>query len=375
MKVILNVDAITYPLTGIGHYTQALGQQLAHQPSITQLKLFSADQWIEDISTTAEHNQWLSQIRQHVPFKALALNLYAKRRAAKFKRLTVGLHDHTFHSPNFVLMPFEGRSVATFHDLSFIHYRHTQPQYRLQFLDREIPKTLAQADALITPSEFVKQDIIKQFTYPAHNIHVTPLGVSADFKPYTEAQCAETLQTHQLQHKNFILSVATTEPRKNLSRLLVAYTQLPETLRKSHPLVLVGSKGWLNQDLEQQIKSLLNQGQIISLGYVNQQQLQHLYAAAKLTALPSLYEGFGLPIIESMASGTAVLTSEDSAMQEVAGGHAMLCDPLDVHHIAGCLQQMLEDHTWLLNAQTNGLSHSKQFSWDNCTNKTIQAYG
>jgi alpha-1,3-rhamnosyl/mannosyltransferase len=374
LKVILNVDAITHPITGIGQYTLALGQQLAQHDQIEVVKYFSSDHWVDDINQSVQANQWLSRLRQFIPFKSLALNTYAKRRNKHFKRLTTDLSDHVFHSPNFILMPFTGRSVATFHDLSFVHYRETQPNYRLQFLDREIPKTLDQAEALITPTEFIKQEIIKHYAYPAENIHVTPLGVGSGFKAYTVAETNQTLQTHQLTHKQYILSVATTEPRKNLTRLLHAYTQLPKSLRKTFPLVLVGSKGWLNQDLNQQIKTLVSQGQIISLGYVTQAQLQHLYAAAKLTAFPSLYEGFGLPIIESMASGTVVLTSHNSAMQEVAAGHAMLCEPLDVESIEVGMRNALENNEWSVQAQTNGLVHSQQFTWQRCAELTVGVY-
>ena len=375
MKVILNVDAITHPITGIGQYTLQLGQHLAAQKDIDSIKYFSSDHWIDDINETAHDNQRISLLRKWLPFKSLALQAYAKRRNKHFTRLTTNLTDHVFHSPNVVLMPFAGRSVVTFHDLSFVHYRQTQPQYRLQFLDREIPKTLVQADVIITPTEFIKQEIINHYGYPATRIHVTPLGVDDGFKAYSANETSQTLGPHLLQHKHFILSVATTEPRKNLIRLLEAYALLPELLRKSFPLVLVGAKGWLNKDLNQTIKALVKQGQIISLGYVSKQQLQHLYAAAKLTAFPSLYEGFGLPIIESMASGTAVLTSNNSAMQEVAGGHAKLCDPHDVESIEVTLRGALENENWLAQAQINGLTHSEQFTWQRCAELTVEAYG
>ena len=374
MKVILNVDAISHPITGIGQYALQLGKQLFAHKGIESVKYFSSDHWIEDINLTAQSNQWISRLRPWIPFKALALKTYAKRRNKYFSRLTSGMTDHVFHSPNFVLMPFTGKSVATFHDLSFVHYRETQPQYRLNFLDRELPKTLQQADVIITPTEYVKQEIIDHYGYLAENIHVTPLGVNNGFKAYSSAETKQTMNTLQLKHKRFVLSVATTEPRKNLTRLLEAYTQLPITLRKKYPLVLVGSTGWLNQSLRKSIQSLVKQGQIISLGYVNQQQLHHLYAAAQLTAFPSLYEGFGLPIIESMASGTAVLTSQHSAMQEVAGGHAMLCNPLDVNSIKMALRSALENDNWLMQAETSGLGYSQQFSWKRCADLTVKAY-
>lgn len=374
MKVILNVDAITHPLTGIGQYTLNLGQALQQHQAISDIKFFSADHWVKDIELSAAENKWLAIARKWVPLKSWALQFYARRRANAFSKLSRNLSDYVLHSPNFVLMPFAGRSVATFHDLSFVHYRDTQPAYRLKFLDQEIPKTLQQADALITPTKFVKQEIIEHYGYPAEKIQHTPLGVDAGFKPYTETQCKQTLSSHGLPFKRYVLSVATTEPRKNLKRLLQAYSLLPAGLRQAHPLVLVGSKGWLNQDINKTIRKMVNQGQIISLGYQNTTQLQHLYAAAKLTALPSLYEGFGLPIIESMASGTPVLTSENSAMQEVAGGCAMLCDPLDVEDMKTTLHQSLDDDLWLEQAKSAGIKHSNNYNWLRCAEKTIDAY-
>lgn len=374
MKVILNVDAITHPLTGIGRYAFNLGQALAVHQDIEQIKYFSADHWVEDIGLSAAENKWLSAARTWLPFKSLALKLYASRRAKKFTQLSTGMEDHVLHSPNFVLLPFAGHSVATFHDLSFVHYRETQPGYRLKFLDRAIPQTLQQAGALITPTDYVKQEIIEHYGFTAESIHVTPLGVSEGFKRYTEPQCAATLQPLRLGYKAFILAVATTEPRKNLMRLLQAYSLLPPALRKAQPLVLVGSAGWLNKKLNRTIKAMVQQGQIISLGYVSQQQLQHLYAAASLTAFPSLYEGFGLPIIESMASGTPVLTSADSAMSEVAANHALLCDPLDVDEMAAQLRRGLEDASWISQAQSAGCDHAANFTWQRCASITTKAY-
>ncbi|WP_223787000.1 glycosyltransferase family 4 protein [Marinicella meishanensis] len=374
MKVILNVDAITHPLTGIGHYTLALGNALKSLQTIEELRFFSADHWVSDLQQAAAGNQWLASLRRWVPFKALALNAYGRRRARRFKQLTQGMSDHVLHSPNFILMPHTGPSVATFHDLSFVHHRDTQPAYRLQFLDREVPKTLAQANALITPTAFIKQAIVDHYGYPAEQIHVTPLGVSAGFAPQAEASIAPTLAQHQLAHKGYVLAVATTEPRKNLPRLLQAYAQLPVDLRAAHPLVLVGAAGWLQQASNQAIKQALSQGHIKTLGYLKQTELQQLYAGARLLALPSLYEGFGLPIIEAMASGTAVLTSAHSAMQEVAGGHAMLCQPEDTDSIEVGLRAALEDDAWRQAAEQAGLKHSQAFTWQRCAEATLITY-
>ena len=338
MKIIYNVDAITEPLTGIGRYALHLGQQLSQmaqteQNDVDDIRFFSSNRWVNDLSAAAKGNEWIAKLRHFVPVKYTALKHYHRMRSRHLANLTAGMNGRVFHSPNFILMPFDGPSVATFHDLSFVHYRETQPAYRLKFLDREIPKTLDQANHIVTPSEHVRQEIIKHFNYPSERITPTPLGVSDQFKPRTDIERIPTLNTFGLSYKNFILSVATSEPRKNLLRLLHAYQALPQSMKTHCPLVLVGGDGWKNKAIKKLIDSLSRKGEVVCTGYVTQTQLFHLYASAKLTAFPSLYEGFGLPIIESMASGTPVLTSNHSAMKEVAAGHAKLVNPEDVDDI------------------------------------------
>ncbi len=372
LKVIYNVDAISHPLTGIGRYAQQLGLQLEKHQALKDLKFFSSGRWLNDIEHSQQANQYLAQARHFIPFKSLALKAYHFRRSRGLARLTTDLSGYLLHSPNFILMPFSGPSVATFHDLSFIHHRHTQPKYRLRFLDREIPKTLQQSQHLITVSESVKQELIEYFSYPEDAITVTPLGVDECFKPIPAAACDSTLSSLKLTFKSYLLAVATGEPRKNLTRLIQAFKKLPEKTQQKYPLVLVGARGWLNQETERLLK--MDNKHILITGYLNQQQLHHLYVGAQMTLIPSLYEGFGLPIIESMACGTPVLTSDVGAMREVAGGCARLCQPLDVDDIYGQLSTALNDPTWLQQAAERGLKHSRRFTWQVCADKTITAY-
>ena len=372
LKIIYNVDAISHPLTGIGRYSQQLGLQLKEHTLTKDLKFFSGGRWLSEIEHSEQANQYLARARRFMPFKNLALKAYHYRRSHGLAHLTKDLSGYLLHSPNFVLMPFSGPSVATFHDLSFIHHRQTQPKYRLQFLDRELPKTLQQSQHLITVSESVKRELIEHFNYPADAISVTPLGVDDCFKPLTATACHETLNAYNLSFKGYLLAVATGEPRKNLTRLIQAFKKLPSKTQQNHPLVLVGARGWLNQDTERLLKK--DSKHILITGYLNRLQLHHLYAGAKMTLMPSLYEGFGLPIIESMACGTPVLTSDVGAMREVAGGFARLCQPLDTDDIYIQLQSALNDSTWLQQAAKAGLDYSQRFTWKTCADKTISAY-
>lgn len=372
LKIVYNVDAISHPLTGISRYTQQLGLQLQQHAAVHDLKLYSGGRWPDDFDSLPTANQWLARARRYVPFKSLALRLYHARRSRGLKHMPAHLKAYLFHSPNFILMPFDGPAVTTIHDLSFIHYRHTQPVYRLRFLDRELPKTLAQARHIITVSESIKSELISTFDLPEQQISVTHLGVDQRFKPLPESDCREVLTAFDLSHRQYFLAVATREPRKNLSRLLQAYAKLATTVKNQYPLVLVGDRGWLNSELNQ----LLHQHRhnIRLTGYIDQSRLHQLYAGATMTLLPSLYEGFGLPIIESMACGTPVMTSNVGAMAEVAGGHALLCRPLEVDNIQKKLQWAIDNPKWCQKAAVNGLNHSRQFTWQNCAKATVEAY-
>jgi len=372
LNIIYNVDAINHPLTGIGRYTHQLGLQLQQHSSIADLKLYSGGQWPDNFESLADNNRWLSRARRFIPFKGLALRAYQKQRSRGLQRLKASLNDYILHSPNFILMPFEGPSLATIHDLSYIHYRHTQPKYRLQFLDREIPKTLAQAQQIITVSETIKSELISTYGLPEDQISVTYLGVDQRFNPLTETDCQEVLTTFDLSHRQYFLAVATREPRKNLIRLIQAYGELTCKLKNQYPLVLVGDRGWLNHELNQLIQQ--HRHNIRLTGYIDQSQLHQLYAAGTMTLMPSLYEGFGLPIIESMACGTPVMTSDVGAMAEVAGGHALLCRPLEVDDMQEKLQWAIDNPEWRQQAAVNGLNHSRQFTWQHCAEATIEAY-
>ncbi len=379
MKIIYNADAITEPLTGIGRYALHLGQSLAdlmkqQDSPIQSLRFFSSNRWLDDLSTATKSNQWISSLRHFVPFKHTALVRYHQMRSQQLKSLTAAMDGHLFHSPNFILMPYDGPSVATFHDLSFVHFRETQPKYRLKFLDQEIPKTLAQAQHIITPSEFVRQEIVTHYGHPASQISVTPLGVSEQFKPRNLEHCEQSLKHFGLSYRRFVLSVATNEPRKNLLRLLNAYQDLPATLKTQYPLVLVGSKGWKNNKVRKIIHQMGRKGEVICTGFVSQKQLHQLYSSAALTAFPSLYEGFGLPIIESMASGTPVLTANHSAMEEVAGGQALLINPEDTASIKWQLESALNDAKWRAKAAQAGIELAQKFTWENCARHTLTAY-
>ena len=172
----------------------------------------------------------------------------------------------------------------------------------------------------------------------------------------------------------YCLFVGTVEPRKNVERLVQAYELLPLELRRDCPLVVAGSKGWNSEAIHARMAKAQAEGWLRYMSFVDQRWLPSLYSGARLMAYPSLYEGFGLPIVEAMASGTPVLTSNVSCMPEVAAGAARLVNPIDVEEMSHALAQCLTDEAWQAEAREKGLARAAVLSWDRCTEETVAVY-
>lgn len=375
MKVILNVDAITGPLTGIGNYANQLAKKLPKNPEIKELKLYSSHRWIKDSDHALKANQMLASIRKNVPLKGTALRLYTWQKNLWFKKKSKPFdQNYLLHSPNYLLLPFKGKSITTIHDLSFIRYPETHPKERVAILEKELPKSIAQASAIITDSDYIKKEVHEILGIEEDKIHVVPLGVSKDYRPYSEDECLQSLNKHNLTDLKYILSVATLEPRKNLNSLIDAYLLLPKKIRQEYKLVVAGARGWLSKNLQLRIEALVKRGDIISLGYIDSEDLPYIYSGAHGFALPSLYEGFGLPILEAMAAGTPVLTSTSSSLPEVAAGAAILTNADDIEDISAGLLQLIEDKNWRKEAVSKGLARANEYTWEKCINKTVEVY-
>lgn len=374
MKLILNVDAITPPLTGIGHYALRLARGLRQHAMVQDIRFFSAYRWLQDPEQALSANQPIARIRQKIPFKPLALKLYGKIRSLAFLWQTHALKNYLLHSPNYILLPFHGPSVTTIHDLSYLHYPQHHPRERIMFMEQQMPRTLCQATAIICDSVFVQREITDILGVPAEKVFTVPLGADTAFRPYAPTELRSVLERYQLAETPYLLIVATLEPRKNLLRTVMAYHRLPAQLRDRYPLVLIGASGWLTEELQQHLEPLERVGQIRRLGYVTQGDLPLLYAGAFAFAYPSLYEGFGLPVLEAMACGVPTLTSDRSSLPEVAGDAALLVNPDDIDAIVAGLERLLTDTDWRSLAIERGLQRAKQFSWERCVEDTIAVY-
>ena len=378
MRVILNVDAITAPLTGIGRYALELARGLARHAEVEALRLYSAYQWVDDPERALGANRTIAAVRRHVPFKSAALEVYTQLRSTLFRLHTRGMRDWLLHTPNYVLMPFDGVALTTVHDLSWLNHPETHPPERVRFLERHLPRSLDQAAAVFTDSQFIADEIVAKLAVPRAKLRVVPLGVDAAYRVRPRAECATVLAKHGLEAQAYLLVVATQEPRKNLARLARAYAALPAALRGRHPLVVVGARGWLNAELERALAPLEARDEVRRLGYVDEAELPLLYAGAHAFVFPSLYEGFGLPVLEALASGVPVLTSQGSSLAEIVRGTdgelALCVDALDERALQLGIERVLTDVEWRAHVAAAGAAHARLFTWERCVDATVAVY-
>lgn len=221
---------------------------------------------------------------------------------------------------------------------------------------------------------FSRREIAAHFALPLERIRAIPLAADAAFRPHAQAELAAPLQALGLQTDAYCLCVSTIEPRKNIDVLLTAYAALPAAVRARYPLVIAGHSGWSSEALHARMRSAEQAGWLRYLGYVPQDGLPALVAGARLFVFPSFYEGFGLPVLEAMASGTPVICASASSLPEVAADAAMLFDPADVSALTLALARGIDDSDWREAARQTGLQRAAQFSWQRCAVATADAY-
>lgn len=385
MKLIFAADAIFPPLTGIGRYAWELARRLEQDSRIEDIRLFSMGRWTPSLEIqagvgthgTSKPNIMSSvalHLRKRLSKKVWAIYGYNSiaYRLMQFKLRPFA--NYLYHSPNFFVPPFKGKSVATIHDLSVYKFPETHPKSRRRIFDLCMARTLRQASHLITDSEATRSEVIEYFNWPEDRITAIHLGVDPTFRPRVEQQLTSRLSTYNLTAGHYSLCVSTLEPRKRINSLLEAYGRLPPALRELYPLVFVGDSGWLNDAIHEKLLEGRHAGWVHSLGFVPSVDLPILYAGARAMCYPSIYEGFGLPVLESMASGVPVLTSDRSSLPEVANGAAWLTDPDDIDAMTIGLYRVLEDAEWRARAIDRGLDVAAKKTWDRCATRTIEVY-
>jgi glycosyltransferase involved in cell wall biosynthesis len=295
------------------------------------------------------------------------------RICATLPRLLARTKPDVFHA-QYVLPPFvKTRTVLAIHDLAHEHFPeffHPVEALRMKTLVRWSAK---RASHIMTISEFSAADIARRCDFPRERITVAHLAASPDFHPRDKAQSQEHLARKYGLTVPFILYVGRIQARKNLPRLVEAYARLRKQ-GLDEKLVMVGKKDWQSEQLLEKIKQLGLQESVVFPGFVPFEDLPIFYNAAEVFVFPSFFEGFGLPVVESMASGVPTITSFGSSLEEVAGHGALLIDPHDTGSIADALGKVLGDPALQKDLAARGLERSKHFTAGNLAEKALAVY-
>jgi glycosyltransferase involved in cell wall biosynthesis len=353
MKIGIDISCLVNPLTGIGRYTLNLVKELSKKEG-PELFLYS-------------HSKIPANIVQELKNCSLKVYDHSGNKILKFIKSHFFLphllkkdNVYIFWGPSHKIPFFMSKkipSIVTIHDLVYKRYPETMA-FKTRFLSHiDIPHSIKKSTHILTVSLNIKEEILTEFNIASDKISVIYNGInSSNHIPLKKQDIPE----------NYILFVGTLEPRKNLKRLIEAYARLSYDLKYKYPLLIAGGRGWGDMALSDLIQNLNLKDHIHLLGYVDDETLESLYAHCSFLAYPSLYEGFGLPIIEAAKYGKRVLTSNTSSMPEVAGDYGVYVDPLSVDSIYEGLKQLMHDHT-----QKEPL---QKFTWEKSANDLIKVF-
>jgi glycosyltransferase involved in cell wall biosynthesis len=385
MRIGIDYTSAATQGAGIGRYTRELLRALLALPSDNRYSFFYASRKRIDESSLQSptsnfhhlpvHDKWLMRVwhRLRMPIPV---------------ELIIGKVD-LFHSPDFTLPPtLPGvPTLLTVHDLSFIRDPDSAwPSLRV-FLNKAVPRSVKRATHVLADSQATKNDLVELFGTPAEKITVLYSGVEARFAPVRDrAEIDRVCAKYQLP-RPFILSVGTLQPRKNYARLIEAFGQFVAAHTSTAPLrgsaqyaacdydlVITGGRGWLYESIFEQVKRSGLEGRVHFPGFVDEADLPTLYSAADLFAYVSLYEGFGLPLLEAMACGAPVVGSNTSSLPEVLGDAGWQVDPRSVDDIAQALTRMMSTPELRQRSIGLGLERAQLFTWDKAARELLAIY-
>jgi len=357
---------------GIGRYVRELIRALAAQDDQTLYRLFVAGANRNTLPPSPGPNfAWR-------PTRLTPLWL-----ARLWHRLQLPLPVETFvgrvrlyHATDFTLPPtLPGvRTLLTVHDLSFVRAPETTTPVLKAYLDRVVPRSVRRATHVLADSQATKDDLVELYGTPPDKITVLLGGVNPEFAPVTDPEARQIVrQRYNLPGNPYIFSIGTIQPRKNYARLIQALAALGPECRDVH-LVIAGGQGWLEGPIYQAVGDLHLSERVHFIGFVRDDDLPALYSEAVCLAYPSLYEGIGLPVLEAMACGIPVVTSNISSMPEVAGDAALLVDPYDVPALADALRRLLTDATLRADLVSRGFRQAARFTWARAAQQLIDVY-
>ena len=367
VRVAINAQLVSfddsYRNAGISRYIFTLLEGLAALDAGQEYTAFmhpsDADRASDSPLARAAHLRLLAPARWSAdgPVRRIAWEQFALPGTLR----TLGID--VFHAPANVLparLPCP--SVVTVHDLAFMRYPQFFRPARRLYQRRLTARSVARATHVVAVSESTKRDLIELMRVPEERLHVIYPGIAADFQPVGDPKILASFRAKHGLPERYLLYLGTLEPRKNLLTLVEAYARLHGQMADAPPLLLAGAKGWYYEPLFSRVRALGLERFVVFPGYVARDEQPLWYAGAELFVFPSLYEGFGLPVVEALACGTPTITSNVSSLPEVAGDVAWQVDPRSAEALARLMREVLADGAARDRMARAGPEWARQFS-------------
>jgi glycosyltransferase involved in cell wall biosynthesis len=367
LRIAIDAHSVGTGLAGNETYAANLVEALAEVDQENDYTVYVT----KPEATARFDNRWPNvRVRRtlpHTPLLRIPITL-----SAELRRRPVDLLHVQYTSPP--LAPC--RVVATVHDLSFEHLPETFKRRSWMQLRLTVRATVRRAAHVIAPSEYTRRDLIETYKLDPQRVTAIPLAASPGFRPVEDIRELERVRARYGIAGEYVLAVGSIQPRKNLARLVRAYSGLRRERGRSNlpQLVLVGKMAWLYGET---LKAVEEEGvgdSVVLTGYVSEGDLPALYTGALLFAYPSYYEGFGLPPLEAMRCGTAVLTGDRTSLPEVVGDAGLTADPFDTGAIRSALARLIEDASLRAELGARGLKRAQAFDWRDTARMTLQVY-
>jgi glycosyltransferase involved in cell wall biosynthesis len=372
MRVAIDYTAAIYQAAGVGRFVRSLVKALAELDRENEYVLVYAD---PPAGVTPTFPEAPNFVRWRVPVPDRALTILWHRIGLPLPIDLITGRVDVFHSPDFVMPPvLRAAKVLTVHDLAFLLHPECADAGLRRYLEKTVPRSVARSDFILADSEHTKDDLICLLGVSPDKIAVVPGGVDPEFSPEEDEGRRAEMRSKLSGGHPYILNVGMIEPRKNLARLIEAFELLKARHHLPHRLVLAGKKGWLSNDIYRRAERSPLASEIVFPGFVSERELPLLYGAADLFAFPSLYEGFGLPPLEAMASGTPVVVSRSSSLPEVVGDAAQMVRPESAEELSLAMARVLTDGALRDAMVARGLEQSRRFTWQAAARKMLDVY-
>lgn len=377
MKIAIDYNAAVRQGGGIGRFVREITRVASQAAPQHEFKLWYAARGLDENSPQMLALRELVAQRRNItpcpiPLTERMLTIAWHRARAPLPVETFVGNVDLVHGTDFVLPPTKAKTLLSIHDFAYIIHPETAPPELRRYLGTVVPRNIARTDHIHVNSRATKADMERLLKVDPAKSTIVYSGSGIDFAPRSAEQIAELKQRLKLPER-YILNVGTVQPRKNVERLIEAYGLLGD-LARDVPLVIAGKRGWMAEPIYAAVQKYNLDNRVQFLDFVSDQDLPTLYSGALVMAYPSLYEGFGVPIVEAQACGTAVITSTISSLPEIAGNAALLIDPHDTNALCDALRRIITEPALVQQLRAASPRQAAKFTWEGTGLGILQLY-